>query len=561
MFVPNTISIESAIEVAKTLSRDIGVTVFVHQRLGAGWALAGQPSQSLPLDNRISIALEELDRQSTLPAVHSASSVHSGVHRVVQRYGDEMVMVVDAGQQSRSRVALGFTIAVQDESILGSLVSSRIEAMHYRDELSDARTQLESFINQVTQDFEELTWIRNVNSHFDFFGPKSSLETIAVKCLPDLAHVIRAESIVFLPAIGDLAKGDLRPDMSRVVRTGAIGLEQASYERFLSDFIPSLIGEPKIINKKPEECFVPNYPGLKNCVASTVSKDNRVYGWLLALNKVFLPATEEECTPQTMDSNAISFGTFEANLLIAAANMMASHSRNRELFLEQEMLLTGIVRAIINAIDAKDPYTCGHSERVASYAKLIAARIGLDSEECERMYMAGLLHDVGKIGVPDSILGKPGKLTDEEFAIVKKHPEIGHTILKHLKQFDYVLPGVLHHHEAVNGGGYPAGLIGESIPLSARILAVADAYDAMTSYRPYRAGMPSERAESIMRSEANKMWDSDIVAALLECIECDDIRPHLIKPTTSTGTSEIDTKSINNLMERIASSINQMAAG
>jgi HD-GYP domain-containing protein (c-di-GMP phosphodiesterase class II) len=598
MFVPNTISIESAIEVAKTLTRDIGASVFVIQRLGESWAQVGTTSHQLLLDNRILIALDELDRQSNTSSVHTvvqrgvintepialatggdfatacsiepkASGYDSGktafssaeVQRVVQRYGDEMVVVIKASKQTRNRVALGFTVANQDESILLSLVSSRIEAICYRDELSSAKTQMESFIDQVTQDFEELTWIRNVNEHFDFFGPKSSLETIAVKCLPDLANVIRAESVVFLPAAGDLANGDLRPDMSRVARTGSIGLEEASYERFLSDFIPGLIGEPRIINRKPDESCIPNYPGLKNCVATTISKDTRVYGWLLALNKVVLNSTEAEYSPLSVDSNAISFGTFEANLLIAAANMMGSHSRNRELFLEQEMLLTGIVRAIINAIDAKDPYTCGHSERVASYAKHIANRIGLESEECERIYMAGLLHDVGKIGVPDSILGKPGKLTDEEFAIVKKHPEIGYTILKHLKQLDYVLPGVLHHHEAINGAGYPAGLIGESIPLQARILAVADAYDAMTSDRPYRSGMPSERAESILRAESNKTWDVDIVAALVQCIECDEIQPHSINSANSSGTNEIDTNSNSNLMRRIACSINQMASG
>jgi HD-GYP domain-containing protein (c-di-GMP phosphodiesterase class II) len=162
---------------------------------------------------------------------------------------------------------------------------------------------------------------------------------------------------------------------------------------------------------------------------------------------------------------------------------------------------------------------------------------------------------VGKIGVPDSILGKAGALTDEEYAVVKKHPEIGYTILKHLKQLDYVLPGVLHHHEAVNGKGYPAGLYGEAIPLQGRILAVADAYDAMTSNRPYRPGMPSEKAESILRAEAGKTWDSDIVAVFLECIANDEIQPHNSEPTIP-----LDPKNPNiNLMRRIANSINSIA--
>jgi HD-GYP domain-containing protein (c-di-GMP phosphodiesterase class II) len=222
--------------------------------------------------------------------------------------------------------------------------------------------------------------------------------------------------------------------------------------------------------------------------------------------------------------------------------------------------MTGIVRAIINAIDAKDQYTCGHSDRVAAYAKCIAERLGEDPEECERIYMAGLLHDVGKIGVPDSILGKPGKLTDEEYAVVKKHPEIGYSILKHLKQLDYVLPGVLHHHEAIDGSGYPAGLIGDSIPFAGRLLAVADAYDAMTSDRPYRRGMPTERAESILQSEAGTTWDARIVAALMECLECGTIKVPSSYTSPHPPITFADPTSANHpLMNRIALSINSIA--
>jgi HD-GYP domain-containing protein (c-di-GMP phosphodiesterase class II) len=130
-----------------------------------------------------------------------------------------------------------------------------------------------------------------------------------------------------------------------------------------------------------------------------------------------------------------------------------------------------------------------------------------------------LLHDVGKIGVSDSTLRKPDKLTDEEFAEIKRHPDEGWAILRDLEQLSYVLPGVLHHHERVSGGGYPDGLTGDSIPLDARIMAVADAYDAMTSDRAYRGGMPHERAIEILRQGAGTQWDADVVAAFLSVIE------------------------------------------
>ena len=182
-----------------------------------------------------------------------------------------------------------------------------------------------------------------------------------------------------------------------------------------------------------------------------------------------------------------------------------------------------------------------------------ATKMGRGVEECEQIYMAGLLHDVGKIGVPDSILGKPGSLTNDEYTIVKKHPEIGHTILKHLKQLDYVLPGVLHHHEAINGRGYPHGLFGEAIPLQGRILAVADAYDAMTSDRPYRPGMPSQKAESILKAEAGRTWDSDAVSALLECIAIGEINSRRATPKLNFPENPLDANV--SLMNRIANSI------
>ncbi|MCY2973721.1 MAG: HD-GYP domain-containing protein [Planctomycetota bacterium] len=543
----NPISIQSAFEVAATLASELGASAVVLQRSRLGWVQVGGMEGVALTDQRMLATLEMLDNRSSAP--------------LVCRYDDQMIVVVNTSPDSSRPIVIGLTLACQNESLVCSLVSARIEAGRYRDELNDARNLTESFIVQVTQDFEELTWFRTANEQLDLCGPKHSIESIAVKCLPDLVKVIRAESILFIPVVLDANHVALRPDLNRIASTGFCNVEQTTYVRFLEDAMPSLARGPRVLNRKLTEKFIPSYPGLRSCIATSVSKGPRVYGWLLAFNKLGLNDSEEMPDFQTVDPNTVTFGTFEAGLLVAAANIMASHAKNRELFDEQENLLTGIVRAIINAIDAKDPYTCGHSDRVATYAKRIATRIGLDADECEKIYMAGLLHDVGKIGVPDSILGKLGKLTDEEFAIVKKHPEIGFTILKHLQKLDYVLPGVLHHHEAVNGGGYPDGLTGESIPLAARILAVADAYDAMTSDRPYRSGMPSEKAESILRSEASKTWDSDIVAAFLQCIENNEIEPHSIELTTSICTNDLDSKSSGSLMRRIAKSITHMAAG
>lgn len=208
-------------------------------------------------------------------------------------------------------------------------------------------------------------------------------------------------------------------------------------------------------------------------------------------------------------------GTVEVQLMRSVASILQAHLAVDRQFAEMRSLFSGTVLALVSAIDAKDPYTCGHSSRVAQLAQSLAREMGYDAETVETVRMAGLLHDIGKIGVPDAILGKPGKLTEEEFAEMRKHPELGYRILRGVRQFNNLLPGIRHHHESWDGSGYPSGLIGEEIPKVARVLAVADAFDAMTSDRPYRAGMSLEIVESIFRKGRGQQWAPDVVDCLL----------------------------------------------
>ena len=156
---------------------------------------------------------------------------------------------------------------------------------------------------------------------------------------------------------------------------------------------------------------------------------------------------------------------------------------------ENESLELHVVQTLAEAIDAKDTYTNGHSGRVAAYSREIARRAGYSERDQNEIYMMGLLHDVGKIGVPDAVINKPGKLTDEEFKEIKNHPVMGARILKTIKEMPRLVTGARWHHERYDGKGYPDGLKGTDIPEEARIIAVADAYDAMTSNRSYRRGM------------------------------------------------------------------------
>lgn len=254
---------------------------------------------------------------------------------------------------------------------------------------------------------------------------------------------------------------------------------------------------PRVMNDRATTGEGWRFPGIRQLIVVSVAEGDRIFGWLAAFNH-----REER-----------EFGTVEASLLNSVGAMVGIHAGNRDLYREQNEFLASVVRALTSAIDAKDPYTCGHSDRVARVAVRLAKELGHDPATLHTLYMAGLLHDIGKIGIDDAVLRKPGKLTDEEFDQIKQHPELGYRILADIRQFASVLPAVLHHHEQWDGRGYPFKLTGDQTPKLARIVAVADAFDAMSSDRPYRKGMDSAKVDEILRAGAGKQWDPEVVAA------------------------------------------------
>lgn len=238
---------------------------------------------------------------------------------------------------------------------------------------------------------------------------------------------------------------------------------------------------------------------LRHCVAMSMRKQSLRIGMMLAIN----------CT----DSG--DFTSVDVQLFRAVADRVSAFLHKQRLYDDLADLLMGMLNSLISAIDAKDPYTCGHSERVAIISRRLAGALGLSPAESQRVYLAGLLHDVGKIGVPDAILAKPGRLTTEEFAELKRHPEIGARILKNVSQIRDLLPGVLHHHERMDGKGYPHGLAGKAIPRLARILCLADSLDAMTTTRTYRTFLPPKVAMAEVRRCAGTQFDPQMAEALL----------------------------------------------
>ena len=198
--------------------------------------------------------------------------------------------------------------------------------------------------------------------------------------------------------------------------------------------------------------------------------------------------------------------------------------RTRQLANKNQELRTAYIqtiRALAEAIDAKDTYTRGHSERVAVYASRIARQIGLHKDMIERVYFSGLLHDVGKIGIPDAIITKPDRLTHEEYIEIQKHPEIGAKILEPVEFLRHIVPCVRHHHEWFDGSasGYPMGLRGDQIPLPSRIILVADTVEAMTSDRPYRKALPLDTVVRELHKYSGSQFDPDCVEAFLYLLE------------------------------------------
>ncbi|MCS7264825.1 MAG: HD domain-containing protein [Armatimonadetes bacterium] len=217
------------------------------------------------------------------------------------------------------------------------------------------------------------------------------------------------------------------------------------------------------------------------------------------------------------NQNQGEFTSRDLKLLSTIAAQTGGVIESAFLYQRLQQTFRGTIRAMAVAVDAKSPWTAGHSIRVTRYAVDLANNIGLSESEIEKVEISGLLHDIGKIGVPDSTLNKPDKLTDEEWQIMKQHPVIGYEMLKDIWQFrGDILDGVLYHHERVDGKGYPFGLKGDEIPFMGRLLAVADGFDAMTSDRPYRPGMPKERALQILMEGAGTQWDKDLVKIFAE---------------------------------------------
>ena len=362
--------------------------------------------------------------------------------------------------------------------------------------------EIDGLSEQISLTYEEISLVYRLTQNLKLSRTSEDLGRLALCWLED---VVSAEGFALwlTPPSGTTQFGTDQPLAPVLLTHGDCPVDDAAIGRLLLHFGLDGHQQPLVANRpltgKPDWPF----PEIHELILVPLCEGDNLFGWLGAFN--FAGQGE--------------FGSVEANLMSTVASILGIHGGNAELYRQQAELLAGVIRALSSAIDAKDTYTCGHSDRVARIATSIGRELGLDSDTLRTLYLGGLLHDVGKIGVKDEVLSKPGRLTDEEFEHIKAHPEIGYRILRDLKKLDDVLPIVHHHHESWNGRGYPDGLAGGDIPFLARLVAVADAFDAMASDRPYRKGMDDQKLDGIFQGGAGTQWDPEIVAAMFRIRE------------------------------------------
>ena len=492
-----------------------------------GWAPQTASTDRATLDQWTSLL-----ENSTLPKMPLTEQLSPGKY----------LFVIPLGEQTAATT----TVLTESPEVFVSLANISSRFFCQQEELASLREENDFFLKQVTDDFEELTFLRSMAERLGLGDSTHTIEQLVLASLPELGKSTHAEELYY---ILNSVQGSRILTQWHTEEVESLSLDIKTIRHLIYQHPSRTPCQPTIKNGFDLSEEGADFPGVREFILVPVGNSNIPLGWFLAINR--LPEDQDEARDfPEWRLNQHEFGTSEASLLSTAAAMTASHSNNLTLFQERETLLVNVVRTLVSAVEAKDKYTCGHSERVALYGKRLAEQVGYSEEASELLYLTGLLHDVGKIAINDAILNKPGHLTDEEFAEIQRHPEEGWKILHELQQLSYVLPGVLHHHERIDGKGYPDGLAGQDIPLDGRVLAVADAYDAMTSDRAYRTGMPHDKAMSILRDGAGTQWDSEAIEAFLAIEpEITAIResyqprekntrvPTVPNPTTSSTTS------------------------
>lgn len=336
-----------------------------------------------------------------------------------------------------------------------------------------------------------------------------SPETIIETAMEHIERIIQCELVVVLEEKkGELAVLAARGReiavplcIQRGQRVHGDSLAHTALNTCVSSYLPSLMSVPDL---SPVDQSLAS-AGIQSALAIPLIGKDVVRGVLLL-----------------GDTAAGQFGSEDTFTIEKIAGQMAVALENARHYQEMRSLFISTVTSLANAIDAKSPWTKGHSERVMEISATIARELGLPEDEIEKVRLCGLLHDIGKIGIIEALLDKPDLLSEDEFPPMRLHPEKGVAILSPIEQLRDMLPGILYHHERVDGTGYPEGIKGDAIPLEARILAVADSFDAMVSERPYKAALHPHQALRELERGAGTHFDARVVACF-----CDHLKRKL----------------------------------
>jgi HD-GYP domain-containing protein (c-di-GMP phosphodiesterase class II) len=370
-----------------------------------------------------------------------------------------------------------------------------------------AEEQIEVVGTELAQVYEELVLLHKLSANMKVTKPNANFLQMACDSLTDIVSV-KGIAILLEKTIDDekqlvLAAGsglididewmtDVLPDrLVEEINSGKEALLDSEVDSPFrydwSDSIKSIIAVPLFGRDRREAGF-----------ARKAQNGNSVMGLMVAINRIDKP----------------DFDSTDVKLFNSVASGCAVFIENGRLFKDLKELFIGSLKALTSSIDAKDQYTRGHSERVAFISRWIAEKLAeqepLEEEQIHRIYLAGLLHDIGKVGVDETVLRKEGRLAEQELNRIRAHPLIGAGILSEIKQMRDIVPGVLCHHERIDGKGYPNALVGEQIPLIGRIVGLADSFDAMTSMRTYRGAMTVKEALAEVEKGLGTQFDEKV---------------------------------------------------
>jgi len=376
-----------------------------------------------------------------------------------------------------------------------------------------AEEQIEIVGTELAQTYEELVLLHKLSTNMRVTEQDANFLQMACDSLTE---------IVLVEGIAILLEKTIENEQQLAVAAGSglIDLDEQMAAVLHSRLAEEInAGKDALLDSEVDSAFKYDWPdNIKNIMAVPLcAKDKteshfaertqdgtRIIGMMVAINRI----------------DKQDFDSIDVKLFNSVANSCAVFIENGRLFTDLKELFIGSLRALTNSIDAKDQYTRGHSERVAFISRWIAERLFekelLAEEEVHKIYLAGLLHDIGKIGVNEAVLCKKGKLTDREFDCIKEHPSIGAGILREIKQMRDIVPGVLCHHERVDGKGYPDGLGGEQVPLIGKIVGLADSFDAMTSKRTYRDARTVEQALAEIEKGLGTQFDEKVGRIFLD---------------------------------------------